>query len=85
MKDASNVLMGSEAKGKDEIQQPLHQSQILPSSIFDKHISGSVLQIGQSSALPDGSTHTKIFYELDSKKLKIWNSDNDEWDEVQLA
>jgi len=63
----------------------LHSSDFLPGTLRDRHIRGSVLQIGQAADRPDGSTHTKMYYELDTKKLKIWNKDNEAWEEVQFS
>lgn len=50
-----------------------------------RHIDGLIIATGDSSDLPDGTTHTKAYYELDTKKLKIWNSSTDDWDEVQFS
>lgn len=83
MKDASNVLMGHEAKGKDEIQQPLHQSQILPGSIKNRHLEHDVVVRGLSADLPDGSTRTKCFFSTDTGVLSIWTGD--EWLSTTLS
>lgn len=76
-KDAEEIIT-------EEIKA-LSSSDIYPELITDRHIRGSSLQSGNAADLPDGTTHTKMFYENDTKKLQIWNSTNESWDEVQFS
>ena len=66
-------------------EKVIHQSDFPAKVVPERAIAGNLLQIGLASELPDGSTWTKMFFEKDTKKLKIWNETDQEWDEVQLS
>lgn len=68
-------------------KEVLHSSDILPGSIKQRHMepNARLIFVGLAANLPDGSTEVKVYYEFDTKKLKIWNTTNVDWDEVQLA
>ena len=80
-----NILKRTGEPFQIQAKEVLHSSSILPGTIKDNHISGNILHTGLSTGLPDGSTFVKMYYETDTKKLKIWNSVALVWDEVQFA
>lgn len=53
----------------------LHQSDILPRTIKQRHLepNAQIIFFGLSTAIPDGSSHVKAYFETDTNKLKLWN------------
>jgi hypothetical protein len=69
----------------------LLQQDFLPSCVKNRAMgeANSYIYNINSSNLPTSGTTpvigTSIFYEEDTKKIKIWNSVNKEWDETTLT
>lgn len=63
----------------------IHSTDILPKTIKQRHVDGIILKTGVASDRPNGSSDVKMYYEIDTKKLKIWNSVDLAWDEVAFS
>lgn len=64
-----------------------NEADYLPSSIKQRHIepSAKLIFTGNDANLPDGSTHERIFFAFDTKKLYIWNETTESWNSTTLT
>lgn len=66
--------------------RPLHESDIPVGTVKQRHIKGLIIFTGVAADLPtDGGTEVQVFFELDTSKLKIWNTVNEAWEESQFS
>lgn len=66
------------------------QQDIVPQAVKQRHMGepNAYISAGLVANRPDPAEVTSgvsAYYGLDTKKLYVWNVDNNEWDEVQLA
>ena len=65
----------------------IHQTDILPGTIKNRHLQSNVhaVNIGNIADRPDGTTHIKIWFSKDENKLYIWNETDQAWKSVTLV
>ena len=81
-----NLFEGTQKDTPIEESKVIHKSDLLPGVVTQRAITeGYIIFRGDSSELPDGSSEKQVFYENDTKKLKIWNPTTSSWDEVQFS
>ncbi len=70
----------------DNNDRRVHQSDILPRAVKQRHIDGLIIFRGLIADRPsDGSTEIQAFYAEDEKKLYIWNTVNEAWEYEELT
>lgn len=70
--------------------KPIYQTQIMNGAVKSRHISEGVkyIQAGLTADLPAAEIPPQgvlIYYETDTKKIRIYNRDTADWDEVALT
>ena len=75
--------MGKEKENVQEVKQPIHQSDILPKTIKNRHVDGVIIETGTAANRPDGSTPTKCWFSVDTFVLSIWTGSA--WKTIQLV
>jgi len=68
-----------------EQNRPLHQSDLLPKIVKNRHIDGIIIEKGLIADIPSGTTNTKAYFAEDESKLYIWNSVNEAWESSTLS
>jgi len=56
---------------------PLHQSQLLPKVVKNRHIDGVIIETGTATNRPDGSSQVKAWFSTDTNLFSLW--DGVEW------
>ena len=56
---------------------PLHQSQLLPKVVKNRHIDGVIIETGTAANRPDGSSQVKAWLSTDTNLFSLW--DGSEW------
>jgi len=68
---------------KTDEERPLHQSDITPNTIKQRHIDGLIIFTGLESDLPDGGSEVEAFFSTDTNKLFLYNGTS--WVSVSLS
>ena len=68
-----------------KLREVITQTEILPTTIKQRHIEGAVIKRGLAADLPTNGDASGIFafYETDSHKLQLW--DGDSWEEEEFT
>jgi hypothetical protein len=62
---------------ENNIKRLVHQSDIVPKTIKNRHIDGVIIEMGTAANRPSGATHTKAWFSTDTNVLSCW--DGAEW------
>lgn len=62
---------------------PIHQSDLSPQIVKQRHVEAKIIFMGLAAARPDGSTEVKAYFANDSGVLSIW--DGTQWLTVTLT
>ncbi len=54
----------------------IHQSDLIPRTIKNRHVDGVILETGVAADRPNGATHTKEWFSTDSGLLSVWDGDS---------
>lgn len=89
-RDARNYLNNGGQRPSQENpyigeKRPLHQSDFQPRIIEQWMCEAWMIFTGLEAALPDGTTHVKVFYAYDTNKLYIWDKGDEAWKSVTLS
>jgi len=57
----------------------VYQQNIVPGAVKNRHIDGVIIESGLAADRPDGTTHTKAYYNTDSNVLSIWDNVSETW------
>jgi len=68
-----------------EERRPLHQSDIKPKMIKQRHIEGYIIFNGTAANLPSGTTSEKAYFDETNNKLYIYNQSSRAWVSVALT
>lgn len=73
MRDSPNIFERKTEEQPIEQRKPLHQSDIMPGQIKQRHCEAWLVFHGLAADKPNGSSHVKVYFETDTGKLQIYN------------
>lgn len=64
-------------------RRKIYQQDLTPDCVKQEHVFDSLIKMGLSTNIPDGSTKTKAYFSTDTGELSIW--DGTQWLTVTLT